>query len=85
MIVIFVIMPQVIVYDSPEKKNQLEAEYASALQPIDRLKLYLDLMDFYRSFKSKEASSTEEDGIEWIVLELNKNNKTQNNAEVQTK
>jgi hypothetical protein len=69
-------MPQVIVYDSPEKKNQLEAEYASALQPIDRLKLYLDLMDFYLSLKSKKASSTEEDGIEWIVLKRNEKDKS---------
>jgi hypothetical protein len=65
-------MPKVIVYDSAEKKNQLEAEFANAMQPIDRLKLYLNLMDFYRSFKSKNHSSLVKDGIEWIVLEIKK-------------
>ena len=62
-------MLDVIVYDSAEKKNQLEAEYAKAMSPIERLKLYLDLVDLYRNFKSKEIKDQENDGIEWIILE----------------
>lgn len=65
-------MLDVIVYDSAEKKNQLEAEYAKTMSPIEGLKLYLDLMDLYKNFKSKEIQDREDDGIEWIILERKK-------------
>ena len=64
-------MKDVVVYDSADKKQFLDAKYAPELSPISRLCLYLDWMDLYRKFGLRACSDqTEDDGIEWIILEI---------------
>lgn len=60
-----------IVYDGFEKKNALESEMKPVLSPEESLVHTLNLMDFMVALQKKNTSTADEK-IEWIVLELAK-------------
>lgn len=60
-----------IVYDGFEKKNALENEMKPLLSPQESLIHTLNLMDFMAALQKKNTSTADEK-IEWIVLELAK-------------
>jgi hypothetical protein len=60
-----------IVYDGFEKKNALKNEMKPVLSPEESLIHTLNLMDFMVALQKKNTSTADEK-IEWIVLELAK-------------
>jgi hypothetical protein len=60
-----------IVYDGFEEKNALENKMKSILSPKESLIHTLNLIDFMVALQKKDTSTADEQ-IEWIVLELAK-------------
>jgi hypothetical protein len=61
---------ELIVYDSIEKKNEIEAAMAVQLSPKERLLLMLDWMDFLASMRKSPRNYQEDEGIDWIILKF---------------
>ena len=61
---------KLIVYDSIEKKNEIEVAMARPLTPAERLTRTLDWLDLLAAFRRSPVSRNEDDGIDWIILKL---------------
>lgn len=61
---------ELIVYDSIEKKNEIEAAMSRVLTPAERLTRTLDWMDLLAAFRHSPRRCKEDDGIEWIILKF---------------
>ncbi len=61
---------ELIVYDSIEKKNEIEAAMAHALSRSERLINMLDWMDLLASMRSSPRNYKEDEGIDWIILKF---------------
>lgn len=62
-------MLDVIVYDNIEMKNIIESNTIVPLDSYESLVHTLNMMDFMAALADRESTH---DGINWIILELNK-------------
>ena len=64
-------MPDLIVYNDIEEKNEIESRMFTPMSNHDQLIQYLDMMDLMRVFGSDKPRAADEDStIEWIVLKI---------------
>lgn len=61
---------ELIVYDSIEKKNEIEAAMVRPITPKERLLLMLDYMDFLAALRKSRRNYKEDEGIDWIILKF---------------